>query len=193
MSDIEDIEKRFLEISGLKCDLSKFPLKPDDIKNNIKINKDKSNQFGEVFTPLWLVDKMILKSGIEKLQESKSTLDLCAGWGQFTIRMIRALANYDKDFDVYKWLKENHTFIELQPESAYKLLKIFGIDINLFIGDALKIREVTKWDGIYIYKDYWKEVPFEWLSEYINYNENEFVERITKDFLTEKESGVLVM
>lgn len=122
MSYIEDIEKRFLEISGIECDLTKFPLTPDDIKNNIKVDKEKSNQYGEVFTPLWLVDKMILKATVEKLHQSKSTLDLCAGWGQFTIRMIRALANYDKDFDVYKWLKENHTFIEMSTVNIKGML-----------------------------------------------------------------------
>ena len=176
MNKVEEIEKRFLEISGIDCDLSKFPLTPDDIKNNIKVDKEKSNQYGEVFTPLWLVDKMILKATIKKLHSSKSTLDLCAGWGQFTIRMIRALTNYDKDFDVYKWLKENHTFIELQLESAYKSLTIFGIDINLLIGDALKIKEVRNWNGIYIYKNYWKKIPLIWLQKNISSNEKEFIE-----------------
>ena len=182
---IEQIEKRFLEVSGIDCNLTKFPLVSEDIKSNIKVDKEKSNQYGEVFTPLWLVDKMILKATVEKLHQSKSTLDLCAGYGQFTIRMIRALANYDKDFDVYKWLKENHTLIELQLESAYKLLYIFGVDINLLIGDALKIRQVENWNGVSIFNQYWKEVPIGWLQENIKYSEKEFVEKITDCYLTE--------
>lgn len=190
MTDIEVIEKKFLEISGLKCDLTKFPLQPDDVKNNIKVDKDKSNQYGEVFTPLWLVDKMILKATVEKLYQSKSTLDLCAGWGQFTIRMIRALANYDNQFDVYKWLKEKHTFIELQLESAYKLMKIFGIDINLLIGDALKINEVRIWNGISYYDNYWKPIPREWLQSEITKNEETFTQRFLEKF-KEREQVVL--
>ena len=190
---VEDIEKRFIEVSGIECDLSKFPLNSKDIKNNIEIDKQKSNQYGEVFTPLWLVDKMILKATVEKLYLSKSTLDLCAGYGQFTIRMIRALYNYDKNFNVSNWLKENHTFIEIQLESAYKLLIIFGYDINLLIGDALKIDEVKNWNGVSIYKYYWKEIPLEWLQKNINKNEKYFINRIIIDFLNKGQNEGVVM
>jgi len=191
--NIKEIEKKFLEISGLSCDLTKFPLDESDIKGVTKIDKLKIETYGEVFTPLWLVDKMILKAGVEKLHNAKSTLDLCAGWGQFTIRMIRALANYDKDFDVLEWLKTNHTFIELQLESAYKLLYIFGTEINLLIGDALKIKEVRNWNGIYIYKNYWKEIPSIWLQKNISCNEKEFIERINNDYLIENDNSPLII
>lgn len=189
---VEEIESRFLEVSGIECDLSKFPLLPDDIKNNIKIDKKKSDRYGEVFTPLWLVDKMILKPGIEKLYKAKSNLDLCAGYGQFTIRMIRALANYDKDFDVYKWLKENHTLIELQLESAYKILHIFGIDINLLIGDVLKIDKFTQpnWDGVEYFNRSWISIPYEWLKTEIVNDEEIFVQRFLDKF-KKKEHGDL--
>lgn len=187
---ITDIEKRFLEVSGLDCDLSKFPLEPDDIKINIKVDKEKSNQYGEVFTPLWLVDKMILKAGVKKLHEAKSTLDLCAGYGQFTIRMIRALANYDSNFDVYKWLKNNHTFIELQLESAYKILYIFGVDINLLIGDALQIEKVQKWSGINYFDNYWKSIPEDWIKVQMRVREDIFVKNFLNRF-KEKEEVVL--
>jgi len=187
MNTVEEMEKRFLEVSGIECDLTKFPLTENDIKNNISVDKEKSDQYGEVFTPLWLVDKMILKATVEKLHQSKSTLDLCAGWGQFTIRMIRALANYDKDFDVYKWLKENHTFIELQLESAYKLLTIFGTDINLLIGDALQIEKVYKWDGINYLDGYWKHIPYEWIQSEITNNEETFVTRFLEKFKERKQ------
>ncbi len=182
MTPIEEIESRFLEISGIQCDLTKFPLSPDDIKNNIKIDKEKSDQYGEIFTPLWLVDKMILKATVEKLYQSKSTLDLCAGWGQFTIRMIRALINYDSSFNVHEWLKKNHTFIELQLESAYKLLCIFGIDINLLIGDALQIENVRKWEGVNYFDNYWKPIPNDWLKTEIVNNEETFVKIFLEKF-----------
>ena len=187
---IEEIEKRFLEVSGISCDLTKFPLTESDIKKNIKIDKEKSNQYGEVFTPLWLVDKMIMKTTVEKLCSAKSTLDLCAGWGQFTVRMIRALANYDKDFDVYKWLKENHTFIELQLESAYKLLYIFGVDINLLIGDALEIEKVSRWGGINYFDNYWKPIPKDWIKVQIRTDEHIFVKHFLNKF-KEKEIELL--
>lgn len=196
INTVEEIENRFLEVSGIECDLSKFPLTPDDIKNNIKVDKEKSNQYGEVFTPLWLVDKMILKATVEKLYESKSTLDLCAGYGQFTVRMIRALANYDEKFDVYKWLKENHTLIELQLESAYKILHIFGIGINLLICDVLKIHKnnygVDQWNGINYFDKCWYNVPYEWLKTEIVNDEEIFVQRFLEKF-SKKEHDVLLV
>ena len=192
MNTVEEMEKRFLEVSGIECDLTKFPLTENDIKNNISVDKEKSDQYGEVFTPLWLVDKMILKATVEKLHQSKSTLDLCAGYGQFTIRMIRALYNYDNKFDVYSWLKNNHTFIELQLESAYKLVYIFGIDINLLIGDALEIRKVIKWEGINYFDGYWKSIPKDWINVQIRTDEREFVKNFLNKF-KEKESVILTI
>ena len=120
MNTIEEMEQRFIEVSGIDCDLKKFPLDESDIKNNILTDKQKSDQYGEVFTPLWLVDHMILKAE-ESLYGARTTLDLCAGYGQFTIRMIRALYNNDENFNVNEWLN-HHTFIEIQLESAYKIL-----------------------------------------------------------------------
>ena len=192
MSTVEEIENRFLQVSGISCDLSKFPLNQTDIDNNIKVDKEKSNQYGEVFTPLWLVDKMILKTGIDKLINSKSTLDLCAGWGQFTIRIIRALTNHKEDFDVLKWLKNNNTFIEIQLESAYKLLYIFGVDINLLIGDALKIKEVKKWNEINYFDHYWKSIPKDWIKKEILNEEKVFVEKFLEKF-KEKQKEILII
>lgn len=186
MITVEDIEKRFIEVSGINYDLTKFPLTSDDVKHNIEIDKCKCKQFGEVFTPLWLVDQMILKSTVEKLYRVNSTLDLCAGYGQFTVRMIRGLYNYDKNFDVGYWLKHNHTLIEMQLSSAYKLLYIFGVDINLLIGDALQIEKVEKWEGVSIYKDIWKEIPKEWLVKYSRKSEVEFINQLEKDYLTNR-------
>lgn len=189
MQTVKEIEERFLEVSGLDLDLSVFPL-DESTNSQMKVDKEKRDQFGEVFTPLWLVDKMILKPGVKKLHESKSTLDLCAGYGQFTIRMIRALANYDQNFDVLRWLKENHTFSELQLESAYKILYIFGTNINLLIGDVLKIKEVRKWDGVSYFDNYWKSIPDRWLKTEMVNTEETFVRRFLEKF-KEKEKIVL--
>jgi hypothetical protein len=106
--------------------------------------------------------------------------------------MIRALANYDPNFDVYKWLKENHIFIELQLESAYKLMYIFGIDINLLIGDALQIEKVNNWNGVSYFDNYWKPIPKEWLGRELVNDEETFVTRFLKKF-KEKEQVVLTI
>jgi len=182
MRTVEEIEERFLEVTGISCDLTKFPISENDIKNHITIDKEKSNQYGEVFTPLWLVDKMILKASDEKLHSSKSTLDLCAGWGQFTVRMIRALKNYDENFNVDEWLKINHTFIELQLESVYKLLYIFGININLLIGDALEINKVEKWNEINYFDNHWKSISKDWINVQMGTEEHIFVNNFLNKF-----------
>lgn len=152
MRVIDKMEKRFLEIAGFNCDLTKFPIEKGDCQQT-KTDKDKSNLHGEVFTPLWLVDKMILKTP-DNLLKAKSTHDLCAGYGQFTIRMLRFLVENKKRFSPNIWLKETHSFSEYQISSVYKLLYIFGTDINLFIGDAVQLGKLRDTDkGILFYSE----------------------------------------
>lgn len=136
---IYQIEKRFKEITELyDIDLTKSLIRKDDYKvQQVKTRKEKSKNFGEVFTPLFLVDIMILMKFKEMTPETK-TCDLCSGYGQFTIRMMRML--YNKfHMNVEEWLKNIHTLTELQMESCAKLVYIFGPDINLYAGDSLKL------------------------------------------------------
>jgi len=131
---IKEIESRFIEISNIDVDLSIFPLLRD-VNQQVKTNKDKSKAHGEVFTPLWLCDKMILKNTTED-HLNKKFLDLCAGYGQYSIRYLRYLENKYSNIDVDKVLRDNIYFSEIQEESCNKLMYIFGKNINLFIGDS---------------------------------------------------------
>ena len=136
---IDQIEKRFKEITELHdIDLTKSLIKKTDYKvQQVKTRKEKSKNFGEVFTPLFLVDIMILMKFKEMTPETK-TCDLCSGYGQFTIRMMRML--YNKfHMNVEEWLNNIHTLTELQMESCAKLVYVFGPDINLYAGDSLKL------------------------------------------------------
>ena len=142
---VNKIEERFLEVTKFDCNLNKFPLEITDC-SKIKKDKEKSNLHGEVFTPLWFVDKMILKAG-DSLKKAKTTHDLCAGYGQFTVRILRFLVEKQESFNPENWLKGVHSFSEYQPSSACKLLYIFGTDINLFIGDAEKLGELKDTDN----------------------------------------------
>lgn len=141
---ITSFEKTFIEESNLDFPLKTMEVFPIVVEKNqqVKTNKKKSQQFGEVFTPLWLVDAMIKQSKLNDFK--KSTLDLCAGYGQFSIRLLRFFKNKFDDFDIKQYLKNNHYFCELQISSCYKLLKIFGYSINLFIGDANKLHLLLK-------------------------------------------------
>ena len=151
---IDQIEKRFKEITELHdIDLTKSLIKKADYKvQQVKTRKEKSKNFGEVFTPLFLVDIMILMKFKEMTPETK-TCDLCSGYGQFTIRMMRML--YNKfHMNVEEWLKNVHTLTELQMESCAKLVYIFGPDINLYAGDSLKLEHSDENDkGILFFNE----------------------------------------
>jgi hypothetical protein len=200
------IESRFLQVAELEGDIALFPLTKE---NHLQVvtDKDKSNKFGEVFTPLWLVDEMITRvSDYDWKNPYTTTLDLCAGYGQFTIRMLRKKYSVLGDnFDVYKFLKSypdeirkqsaTHSFSELQLTSAYKLLFIFGSRINLFIGDSRMLNilpDGTK--GIWYYctkSNNWIECTdkvAEWIGSPSRYNikrETKFVDLFTQEFITD--------
>jgi hypothetical protein len=144
------IEKRFQEVAELEGDLSIFPLTREN-HLQVKTDKQKSDTFGEVFTPLWLVDSMLERiSDYDWRNNDKITMDLCAGYGQFTVRMIRKKYNLlGVKFDISKFLQSyqsdvrkkpaTHWFAELQLSSCYKLLYIYSTKINLAIGDAKEL------------------------------------------------------
>ena len=151
---IDQMEKRFKEIADLhNIDLTKSLIRKSDYQiQQVKTRKEKSKKFGEVFTPLFLVDIMILMKFKEMTPETK-TCDLCSGYGQFTIRMMRML--YNKfHMNVEEWLKNIHTLTELQMESCAKLVYVFGPDINLYAGDSLKLEHSDENDkGILFFNE----------------------------------------
>jgi len=147
MKSIDVIENNFKSISGIDLNLKTFPIKKSDKKHQVDTDTDKSKKFGEVFTPIWLVDYMI---GMAKIKKNDiKTLDLCAGYGQFSIRLLRYYKNKFKNIDNFF---TNHYFSELQISSCFKLMTIFGSDINLFIGDSLYLNKVPQnAKGIWVY------------------------------------------
>ena len=135
---LELIESKFLESTNLNIDLSIYPLIKNDEQHQVITNKEKSDKHGEVFTPLWLVDEMLERYDCWEDQE-KTTEDLCSGYGQFTIRMLRKkYAVLGEKFDIDKFLKETHLFSEIQPSSCFRLLYVFGTDIRLLMGDVMQ-------------------------------------------------------
>lgn len=147
-----EAEKRFKKACNLSQDISVFPLKNN--VSNIETNKIKSKEFSEVFTPLWLVDQMIRQ--VKFTDCNVKTLDLCAGYGQFSIRLMRYLHQIFPDFNSREFLKNNHAFSELQLSSCYKLLNSFTVQINLFIGDSTYLNKLpSDAKGIWCYIESW--------------------------------------
>ena len=183
---VQTIEKRFLELANLDGDLSIMPM-PKEHHLQVLTNKEKSDSFGEVFTPIWLVDEMLQRvSDYDWKNQEKVTLDLCAGYGQFTVRMLRKkFSVLGRKFDALKFLFEKHYFSELQLSSCYKLLYIYSGNINLFIGDSKELKSLPdECSGIYYHNGKeWiscTESVQEFLGEpkrkYSVKNETEFVE-----------------
>lgn len=138
---IKEIEKRFLEISQLNVTLEEFPIL-EKSNTQVKTRTKEKNLNGEVFTPLWLVDHMILKKELDISILEKSFLDLCAGYGQFSVRWLRRLTNTFPNFNIEEYISNKLFFSELNPESCEKLKYIFGDKINLFIGDSRLLKNV---------------------------------------------------
>ncbi len=154
MRNIIEIENRFKEISNLNnIDLTKSLIKKSDYPNQqVKTRKDKSKLHGEVFTPLYLVDAMIWLK-FKDLNPNSKTCDLCAGYGQFTIRLMRIMYNKFHN-NINEWLKNSHTLTELQMESCAKLVYVFGPNINLYCGDSLKLDKSNENDtGILFFNE----------------------------------------
>jgi hypothetical protein len=146
---LNQIENKFKKIAGLDLDISSFPLN-NNSNSQVETDKNKSKQFSEVFTPLWLVDEMIQQVDFKDC--NSKTLDLCAGFGQFSIRLMRYYFNTFEKFSLSRFIKDNHYFAELQLSSCYKLISIFNVNLNLFIGDAGKLNRLPKTaKGIWIY------------------------------------------
>jgi hypothetical protein len=177
---LEEVEKRFKEVAGLEGDLTVFPL-TKETHLQVATNKEKSDTFGEVFTPLWLVDEMLELPSKKSFLQAKNTLDLCAGYGQFTIRWMRKLQNERPFFSVDHFLT-NHWMNELQIESCHKLLYIFGLSINLAIGDARFLASLPdEAKGLWKHdetKSKWENIKTSTNEFYLNYGTCDFIDFI---------------
>lgn len=192
---LQTIEARFMDVADLEGDFSTIPMPK---KNHLQVKTDieKSNSFGEVFTPIWLVDQMIERiSDYDLKKPNKKTLDLCSGYGQFTIRLLRKKYDLLNDkFDIKNFLFNTHYFSELQLASCYKLLHIYSSKINLFIGDSKHLSSLPEnCSGIFVYKNGWQDCT-EFVKEIFGnprykYNksaENKFVNKL-QGFMDESE------
>ena len=145
---IPRMERTFKLVSKIQEDISIYPLHPH-LDTSVATNKSKSKEFGEVFTPLWLVDEML---ELPTISSHTTTLDLCAGYGQFSIRLMRKLHQQESDFDLNNFIKNTHSFSELQLSSCHKLLLTFGVNINLYIGDFMRLPKLPEVaSGIWCY------------------------------------------
>ena len=157
---LQEMELHFKEATGLKGDLSKSDISRDDMQ--VETDEEKSDKHGEVFTPIGLVDEMIERIPRHTWKQSdRTTFDLCSGYGQFSIRMLRKRYGYiGEAINIPEILFEYHLFAEIQPGSCFRLLYIFGEEIRLLIGDVSemgKLPDEAEY-GIWVYnKERWED------------------------------------
>ena len=169
---IENLETKFKQITELSDDVN-LTIYPITEHIGFDIRTEEKNNLGEVFTPIQLIDKMLETSHPKPTEKN---MDLCAGRGQFTIRMLRKFINENKDFNIQSYLSNNHWFNEFNIENAKDIIKIFGEDINLCIGDARLLKDIPNnkdgnWDnGIWIYDGRWYKTK----ADNLNYRHNNF-------------------
>lgn len=154
MRNIETLEKKFMKYTNITTDMTIFPI-TDHVPFPIDIVKKKSN--GEVFTPLQIVDHMIEMS---QPRPDQYNMDLCAGRGQFTIRMLRYFTNRFPEFNIQKYLTEYHWFNEFDQSNAQDIINIFGNKINLCIGPAQKLQRMPVYQN-----NNWMKGLFFWDEE----------------------------
>ena len=130
---------------------------PFDYRNLIRLvneksitTKERTKQFGEVYTPVALIEKMCdaLPPDIWT-NPAKTVADLCCGRGNMPAVMVTRLMEGLKDImpderKRYKHIMENMIYMaELQHELAMDIEAIFNPDgelkLNLYVGDALKM------------------------------------------------------
>lgn len=143
------MEDRFKVATSLVGDLSRYPILRED-QLDFETDRERSRTFAEVFTPVYMVDEML--GVVPDLSSRDKVMDLCAGHGQYTIRMLRRFLKTDRQFDLRRYLMERHFFNEIQLGSAWRLIWIFGSNINLAIGSALALERLPAgWRGIWLY------------------------------------------
>ena len=115
-------------------------------------SKEKSDSFGEVFTPPELINEMLdkLPSDIWS-DKTKTFFDPAAGKGNFPIEVIKRLFNGLESIILneeqrLKHIVENQIFMaELQDDSADFIREQFqfgrGYKVNLYHGDSLNMPE----------------------------------------------------
>ena len=175
---IEEVENRFKEICIIEADFTVFP----HAEIYKQIRRQENAHLGEVWTPSMIVDKMILTSNP---QPDKFNMDLCAGRGQFTIRILRKFTQDNPSFDINNYLTQYHWFSEINEDSCRELLYIFGnkidgtsVPLNLAIGPAQELKSYPEdkngvWlKGLFKYNEKTKQ----WLEVDTNFNYKNFKE-----------------
>lgn len=123
------------------------------IKNNLTPKKEEKNKFGEVFTPIELINDILDKLPTDVwMNKNLKWFDPCAGIGNFFVvvfyRLMDSLKDeIDDDISRKKWIIKNMFYMaELNEKNCEVLKQVFGDEANIFCGDTLKMKFDFKFD-----------------------------------------------
>lgn len=108
--------------------MSKKQVEVKNVGSEIVRSKDRIDNTGEVFTPPDLVNDMLDQIPLEKLKDPNAKfLDLCAGSGNFSIRLKELLCQYHDEQHV---LDNMIYVVEFQEDNHKELCERLGVDIT---------------------------------------------------------------
>lgn len=108
--------------------MSKKHPKVKNVGSEIERTKDRIDNTGEVFTPPDLVNEMLEGIPEERLRDPNAKfLDLCAGSGNFTIRLKELLCQFHEEQHVL----DNMLYaIEYQEDNHKELCERLGVSLS---------------------------------------------------------------
>jgi hypothetical protein len=102
--------------------------KVKNVGSSLERTQDRIDNTGEVFTPSVLVNEMLAEIPVETLKNPNfKFLDLCAGSGNFIVRLKELLCLYHSEEHVL-----NHMLyaIEYQEDNHKELCDLLGVSVN---------------------------------------------------------------
>ena len=177
--------------------VGKFKVILKALKRYIEVGKQEVRKFGEVFTPLILVEIMLnfLPKDVWTNPNLK-WLDPASGMGNFPLMVIKRLMVGLKDWEIdpekrYKHIVENMIYVsELQPRNAFMYLYMVDphdeYDINLYCGSSLDM-------GLNIHmRDVWELESFDIVIGNPPYSKGLWVKFMSKFLPMMNYTGVLI-
>jgi ubiquinone/menaquinone biosynthesis C-methylase UbiE len=108
--------------------MSRKQTKVRNVGSDLERSQDRIDNTGDVFTPPELVDDMLAEIPEEKLKDPNSKfLDLCAGSGNFSVKLKEILCQYHDEQHVL----DNMIYaVEFMEDNHKELCQRLGVDVT---------------------------------------------------------------
>lgn len=176
----------------------------DTFNQNLLVNKEKKNKYGEIFTPFSLIKEMFAMIPKETFSDKNAKwLDPGAGTGFFSIYLFFQLDIGLSEVITNKKERHEHIIkkmifiIEIQEDNCISLFNLFGKDANIINEDYIKYDTNIKYDFIIGNPPYnangLKKVPTNSKEKKTSDGETMWIPFIKKSVSLLKDKGKLLM